>query len=171
MRVTTNDRGSTLPLILGFFLLALIMVAAAVSLGQAFVQQRDLQDVCDGAATAAAASSADLDRSGAVASGDSLQFTDVRRTVDTYLRRDPTRTGVTVQVRLSDDRRRVTLRCSQVTRAAAGRRLRTAATCGTPPSPPPGPRWSGSQADTARHACRRSLTTDAPSVATTPPTA
>ena len=112
--MTDRDRGSTLPLILGFFLLALIMVAAAVSLGQAFVQQRDLQDVCDGAAAAAAASSADLDRSGAVASGDSLQFTDVRRTVDTYLRRDPTRTGVTVQVRLSDDRRRVTLRCSQV---------------------------------------------------------
>ena len=47
-----DDTGSTIPMILGFFLLAMLMVAGSIALGQAFVQQRDLQDVCDGAAAA-----------------------------------------------------------------------------------------------------------------------
>ena len=116
-----DDDGSTIPLILGFFLIALIMVAASVSLGQAFVQQRDLQDVCDGAAAAAAASSADLDRASSVASGDSLRFTDVDARVAAYLQRDPTRNGVRVDVRLSADRERITLTCRQTRTLALGR--------------------------------------------------
>ena len=116
-----DDRGSTIPLILGFFLLALIMVAGSVALGQAFVQQRDLQDVCDGAASAAAASAADLDRSGPVASGSSLQFTGARQQVDDYLARDPSRTGVHVQVQLTGDRTRVTLYCRQTLALPFGR--------------------------------------------------
>lgn len=108
-----RDEGSTTPLILGFFIIALIMVAASVSLGQAFVQQRDLQDVCDGAAAAAAASSADLDRESSVAAGSSLRFSDVRAGVVTYLGRDPSRHDVHVDVALSADRERITLTCRQ----------------------------------------------------------
>lgn len=115
-----SDSGSTIPLILGFFLVALLMVAGSIALGQAFVQQRNLQDICDGAAAAAAASAADLDRSGAVATADSLQFAGVEQQVSAYLARDPARRGIHVQVLLSADRRRLTLRCAQTTRLAFG---------------------------------------------------
>jgi Putative Flp pilus-assembly TadE/G-like len=115
-----RDEGSTIPLILGFFLLALLVVAASVTLGQVFVQQRDLQDICDGAAAAAAASSADLDRGVSVASGSSLQFDGVQRVVDAYLGRDPARREVDVAVTLSPDHERITLRCSTVNKIAFG---------------------------------------------------
>lgn len=111
--MSDDDRGSTIPLILGFFLLALVLVAGSVALGQAFVQQRDLQDVCDGAAAAAAASSADLDRSVSVASAPSLRFADVGPAVDTYLARDVSRRGVRVRAALSPDGERITLTCTQ----------------------------------------------------------
>ena len=48
-----DDTGSTIPLIIGFFLISMLMVAGSVAAGDAFVQQRGLQDVCDGAALAA----------------------------------------------------------------------------------------------------------------------
>jgi Putative Flp pilus-assembly TadE/G-like len=115
-----GDRGSTIPLILGFFLVALIMVAGSIALGQAFVQQRNLQDVCDGAAAAAAASGADLDREHAVAAGGSLQFADVAPVVDAYLARDPGRRGVHVNAHLSADRQRITLMCEQTTSLTFG---------------------------------------------------
>jgi hypothetical protein len=115
-----GDRGSTIPLIFGFFLIAFVMVAGSVAVGEAFVQQRDLQDVCDGAAAAAAASAGDLDRGGGVAGGDSLRFADVRQVVDDYLARDPDRRGVQVRASLSPDRRRITLTCEQTTTLALG---------------------------------------------------
>lgn len=117
---TKSDRGSTIPLILGFFLLALVMVAGSVALGEAFVQQRDLQDVCDGAAAAAAASSADLDRQVSVADTDSLRFADVARNVDAFLARDPERHQVRVSAALSADNQRITLHCAQTTDLALG---------------------------------------------------
>lgn len=115
-----GDRGSTIPLILGFFLIALMTVAGAIALGQAFVQQRDLQDVCDGAAAAAAASSADLNRGASVGNADSLRFAGVHDVVDAYLARDPARRGVTVQARVSANRERIVLTCSQTTSVALG---------------------------------------------------
>jgi Flp pilus assembly protein TadG len=118
--VTRRDDGSTIPLILGFFLLALMMVAGSIALGDAFVQQRDLQDVCDGAAAAAAASSADLDRDVSVAGAGSLRFSDVQHQVVSYLARDPQRRDVRVQARLSPDRERITLTCTQTTELAFG---------------------------------------------------
>lgn len=116
----SSDAGSTIPLILGFFLIALLMVAGSVALGQAFVQQRNLQDVCDGAAAAAAASAADLDRSGAVATANSLQFAGARAEVAAYMARDPERRGVHIRVVLSADRRRLTLFCAQTMPLALG---------------------------------------------------
>lgn len=115
------DSGSTIPLILGFFLLALLMVAGSIALGEAFVQQRDLQDTCDGAAAAAVASSADLQRDVSVAGTKSLQFADVGRFVDDYLARDPARRDVRVRAALSEDRERVTLICSQTLPLTFGR--------------------------------------------------
>ncbi len=115
-----GDRGSTIPLILGFFLIALIMVAGSVALGEAFVQQRDLQDICDGAAAAAAASGADLDREHGVTAGGSLRFADVEPVVTAYLARDPARRGVQVNADISADGRRVTLTCRQTTPLAFG---------------------------------------------------
>ena len=50
----SDDRGSTIPLILGFFLIGLLMVGGAVLASDAFTHQRDLQSVCDGAAIAGA---------------------------------------------------------------------------------------------------------------------
>jgi uncharacterized membrane protein len=120
LRLVTDDRGSTIPLILGFFLIALIMVAGSVALGQAFVQQRDLQDVCDGAVAAAAASSADLDREHGIGEAASLQFADVSDVVDSYLSRDAERRSVRVHAALSADRRRITLTCRQTTSLTFG---------------------------------------------------
>jgi hypothetical protein len=115
-----NDRGSTIPLIFGFFLIAAFVVAGAVAVGQAFVQQRDLQSLCDGAAAAAAASAADLDRTTGVGAGKSLRFTDVAHVVADYLARDPERRSVRIQARLSADRQRVTLTCAETTSLAFG---------------------------------------------------
>jgi uncharacterized membrane protein len=118
--VTPDDRGSTLPLILGFFLIALIVIAGSVAAGDAFVQQRSLQDVCDGAAAAAAAGGVDLGRGGALDHERALQFGDVRTAVEAYLARDQSRTGVHVEATLSPDRRTLTLTCAQTEDIAFG---------------------------------------------------
>ena len=120
VRIRAADRGSTIPLIFGFFLLAFMMVAGSIALGEAFLQQRDLQDVCDGAAAAAAASSADLDRGVSVAQSSSLEFGDVSRVVTDYLDRDPGRSGVRVHAQLSADHERITLTCARTTSLALG---------------------------------------------------
>lgn len=109
----SDDRGSTIPLILGFFLVAALVVAGSIALGDAFVQQRDLQDVCDGAVAAAAAAAVQLERGDATADAHSLQFGDVGPVVTAYLARDPQRRGVLVHATFSADRRRLTLRCEQ----------------------------------------------------------
>lgn len=48
------DRGSTLPLMIGFFLLAGLLLTGGVTASAAFLAQRELQSSCDGAAIAAA---------------------------------------------------------------------------------------------------------------------
>ncbi|HZC72767.1 MAG TPA: pilus assembly protein TadG-related protein [Jatrophihabitans sp.] len=118
--IANQDRGSTIPLILGFFLIALLVVAGSIAFGDAFVQQRNLQDICDGAAAAAAASAVDLERGTAPATGRSLRFTDVESVVSAYLARDSARRSVQVRARLSADRERITLTCEQTTTVAFG---------------------------------------------------
>jgi hypothetical protein len=117
---TRDDRGTTIPLILGFFIIALITVAGAVAAGDAFVQQRGLQDVCDGAAAAGAASAANLDRGAALASERSLQFADVQSVVDGYLARDSGRGAVHIQASLSADARTLQLTCTETAHIAFG---------------------------------------------------
>jgi Flp pilus assembly protein TadG len=116
----TDDRGSTIPLILGFFLIALLVVGGSVALGDAFVQQRNLQDICDGAAAAAAASAVDLDRGAGVGEARSLRFAEVDHVVGAYLARDADRRSVQVNAVLSADRERITLTCEQTTSLAFG---------------------------------------------------
>jgi uncharacterized membrane protein len=108
-----GERGSTVPLILGMFLLCILMVAGAIVAGMAFVQQRDLQGLCDGAA-AAAASSADLgrQRTGTGASGDMLQLAAVHDAVTAYVGRDPSRAEVHIDAVLAADHASVTVSCA-----------------------------------------------------------
>ncbi len=120
MTTRRDDAGSTLPLILGFFLLALIMVAGSIAAGDAFVQQRDLQDMCDGAATAAAASGVDLGRGGELGGEHALQFGDVDGAVSAYVARDPARRAVHISAHLSTDRRTLSLRCEETEHIAFG---------------------------------------------------
>ena len=108
--MSIEDRGSTIPLILGFFVIALLAVAGSVALGDAFVQQRDVQDACDGAAAAAAATAIEL-RSDTEA--DDLPLGDVDAAVRDYLARDPDRTHLHVRATFSPDRTRVTMHCSE----------------------------------------------------------
>lgn len=115
-----DDRGSTIPLIMGFFLIALIAVAGSIALGTAFAQQRDLQDMCDGAVAAAAASAVDLNRGAGLGTGDSLRFADVAAAVARYLGRDPARRPVEVRTALSSDRQRITLTCTETRSLAFG---------------------------------------------------
>lgn len=115
-----DDRGSTLPLILGFFLIALTLIAGSVAAGDAFVQQRGLQDVCDGAASAAAATAVDLARGPGFAPAGTLRFSDVQLAVDGYLARDPSRSDVRVASELSLDATTLTLRCEQTSTVAFG---------------------------------------------------
>jgi hypothetical protein len=107
-----NDRGSTLPLILGFFLVAMLTSAAAIAAGDAFVQQRGLQDVCDGAALAAAASAVQVGRG--QTSPSALRFEGVDAALRSYLDRDPDRRAVVVRAELSDQNETLTLTCVQV---------------------------------------------------------
>jgi uncharacterized membrane protein len=48
------ERGSTLPFVLVCWLVAALMVFGAIAASDAFLEQRDVQSVCDGAALAAA---------------------------------------------------------------------------------------------------------------------
>lgn len=116
--VPRDDRGSTTPLILGLFLVAMLVTAGAISAGDAFAHQRELQSICDGAAAAAAAGSADLDRSRPVA--DALAFDDVADTVARYLARDPDRPTVRATAELSVDGLQLSLTCVQVRSVAFG---------------------------------------------------
>jgi cytochrome c biogenesis protein CcdA len=115
-----TDRGSTVPVILGFFLVALLTVAGAVAAGQAFVQQRDLQDLCDGAATAAAGTAIDLSRTGGVVRGGELRFTGVRAEVQRYLARQGQVRTVSVGVAVSIGRTELALTCVQTRSIAFG---------------------------------------------------
>ena len=116
-----DDRGSTIPLILGCFLLAFLIVAGSVASGDAFVQQRDLQSVCDGAA-AAAATSADLAlaRETGEVGGSALRLANVQQAVDQYVARDASRSTVHIEATLSPDAETVSLACLEHREIAFG---------------------------------------------------
>jgi uncharacterized membrane protein len=123
MRRIDGDDGSTIPLVLGLVVLAFLLVTASIAAGDAFVQQRDLQAFCDGAA-AAAASAADFtaSRASPQRATRSLPLADVQPAVTAYLDRDPARALISAQARVVDDPsgQAVTVVCTERTRIAFG---------------------------------------------------
>jgi hypothetical protein len=109
------------PLILGLFLIALIVVAGAVAAGDAFVAQNQLQDQCDAAAVVAA-SSADVNggRHRADSAGDFLALVDVQSAVDQYRQRDSTRADISMLAPIADDGVTVTVQCREIRPIAFG---------------------------------------------------
>lgn len=111
-----RDDGSTIPLILGFVVVAALVVCGGIAAGDAFVDQRDVQSVCDGA-TLAAAGAVDTGavRQGVgVGAGAAAPLAAVQRAAQTYLDRDASRSGVVVDAALSADGLRVDATCVQV---------------------------------------------------------
>lgn len=107
-----SDEGSTIPLVLGFFLIGLLMVAGAVMASDAYTKQRDLQTVCDGAALAAANSVDAVAARTDVLTG-ALPLASAQRATADYLARDPDRQGIQVQTSLSADGGTVHADCRQ----------------------------------------------------------
>lgn len=114
-----GDTGSTIPLVLGFFLIGLLMVAGAVLASDAYTRQRDLQSICDGAALAAANSVDPVAARTRTLTG-ALALADVQRATEAYLARDPVRAGVRIRASLSPDGRTVHAGCVRHVRLAFG---------------------------------------------------
>jgi hypothetical protein len=112
-----DDRGSTIPLILGFFLIGLLMVAGAVMASDAFTHQRDLQSVCDGAAVAGA-NAIDGPAARTRELTDALPLAAVQAAVQNYLAADPARSTVSVQAAVSADGSTVLADCTIHTQLA-----------------------------------------------------
>ena len=93
-----DDTGSTIPLILGFFLIALLIVAGSVTASDAFTKQRDLQSICDGAAIATANSPDLAAARGSLSELHSLPLGSLQDAAEAYLQRDSGRDGATVVV-------------------------------------------------------------------------
>jgi len=112
-----DERGSTVPLILGFFLMALLMVLGAVAAADAYLDQRSLQGICDGAALAGANV---LDEAAVygpqpadLGSTDALPLGDAQLAIDQFLSRDAQRRGVTIESAQITDGSTVVLTCAQ----------------------------------------------------------
>jgi hypothetical protein len=115
-----DDRGSTIPLILGFFLIGLLMVAGAVLASDAFTKQRDLQSVCDGAAVAGA-NAIDGPAARTRELRTALPLAAVQAAVEHYLAADAGRAEVSVQAAVSADGSTVLADCRTHTHPAFAR--------------------------------------------------
>ncbi|MFL6164224.1 MAG: pilus assembly protein TadG-related protein [Jatrophihabitantaceae bacterium] len=115
----TAEDGSTIPLVLGFFLIGLLVVAGAVLASDAFTQQRDLQSICDGAALAAA-NAVDFRAARTQPLDQALPLAGVQQAAEGYLARDPGRAAVNISARLSPDGRTVLADCRRHTQLAFG---------------------------------------------------
>jgi hypothetical protein len=100
------------PLVLGCFLLAFVLVAGGVAAGDAFVQQSDLQSTCDAAAIAGAdAASLPDARVGGDSSPAALPLGDVQLAVASYLSRDSEQASVSALATVDPDGRSVEVDC------------------------------------------------------------
>lgn len=116
-----DDRGSITPLILLFFLIAALFVLGGITASSAFLAQRDLQAVCDGAAVRAANG---VDEPGAYsgpAGHDALPLSDssVRRAVSDY-QSNGYPADRTLTMSASTDGQQVTVVCRRVVRLPFG---------------------------------------------------
>jgi hypothetical protein len=115
----TGDEGSTIPLILGFFLIAMLFVAGATAISGAFTDQRDLQSVCDGATLAAANSATGQALHGAGNSGGAIALSIANEAIAEYLQRVGSG-EVKATGQLAEDGMTVQLTCLRHTRLAFG---------------------------------------------------
>jgi Flp pilus assembly protein TadG len=115
----TAEDGSTIPLVLGFFLIGLLVVAGAVLASDAYTEQRDLQSICDGAALAAA-NAVDSGAARTQRLDGALPLAGVQRAAESYLTHDPGRAGVSIRAAVAADGRTVTADCRRHTRLAFG---------------------------------------------------
>jgi hypothetical protein len=114
----SDDTGSTIPLILGFFLIGLLVVAGSVTASDAFTKQRDLQSVCDGTAIAAANSPDLVVARGHLTHLKALPLGKLQDAIDNYVSRDASRAGTAaVVVDVSPDGA-VTVGCQRRSRLA-----------------------------------------------------
>jgi hypothetical protein len=116
----SDDRGSTIPLILGFFLIGLLVVAGAVLASDAFTHQRDLQSVCDGAAIAGA-NAIDGPAARTKQLAGALPLAAVQAAVHDYLAEDAGRSEVSVQAAVAADGSTVLTDCRTATQLAFAR--------------------------------------------------
>ncbi|MDR1998919.1 MAG: pilus assembly protein TadG-related protein [Frankiaceae bacterium] len=93
-----RDEGTTIPLILGFFLIGVLVVAGSVAASDAYLDQQSVQSICDGAALAAVTQLNDLPMyQEDFAQRDRLPIAAARDSVAAYLSRDADRASVTVE--------------------------------------------------------------------------
>jgi hypothetical protein len=118
-RQPTSDEGSTIPLILGFFLIAMLFVAGATAVSGAFTDQRDLQAVCDGASLAAANSASGQALHGSGNADGAVALSGAEDAVAHYLVRSGVE-DVRTTGGLSDDGLTIELVCVRHTRLAFG---------------------------------------------------
>ncbi|UQX88279.1 pilus assembly protein TadG-related protein [Jatrophihabitans telluris] len=115
-----RDEGSTIPLILGFYVIALLLVSAGVLASHVVGNQRELQAICDGTALAAANSVARPTLHETGVPRDALTLGPVEQAAATYLDEDPVRSGVQAAAELSTDGTRVTITCRRRSKVPFG---------------------------------------------------
>jgi hypothetical protein len=116
-----GDDGSTVPLILGFFLLTFLMVAGSIAASDAYLDQRALQSACDGAALAGVnAIDEQLAFTGGVGQYQSIPLGPAREAAQAYLDRDAARSGVRIQRSSVSDGTTLTLQCVEIAPLAFG---------------------------------------------------
>ena len=115
-----GDQGSVIPLVLGFWLIALLFVAGSVALGDVFTNHRTLQSMCDGAAIAAANTARPDALHGAGIDAAAIPLADATDAVAGYLALDRARSAVSAETGIEADGVTVDLTCSQHTRVIFG---------------------------------------------------
>jgi uncharacterized membrane protein len=118
-----GDRGTIIPMIIMAFVVAGLVIVGSVVAGSAFLAQRDLQSVCDGAAIAGAQALDDSEfyRNG-IGSDGALPLGGVQSAVDTYAAQDATSPADRVQVSatVDDDHVTVAVACAKTAHLTFG---------------------------------------------------
>jgi uncharacterized membrane protein len=114
-----GDEGSLIPMILMAFVVAGLIIVGSVVAGAAFLAQRDLQSVCDGAAIAGAQSLDDPDfYHNGVGSDQALPLGGVQQAVDKYAAEDGSHVRMIASV--GDDHVTVAVACNKTAHLTFG---------------------------------------------------
>jgi len=121
-RSLRDDSGTTIPLILGFFILALLVAGGSIAASDALQDQRDLQSICDGAvlAGADALDPAQIYDDDAAARTTLPLGIEAEDAILSYLQRDSQRDDVTVDAALLGADGALTITCTATMELAFG---------------------------------------------------